>query len=247
MSCEIMTKSFEEIEEVRISCCNRNELLSLIDAMKKAIEQKLQKLNILIKHCDVYTDGKAILVHDRFGICADLISISEAFGLQAKQVPCSLRGKTYIINDPLLDYLRQLDQDLSFGEDIANSTVTDVVRKIMAANYSPSGIDSQVLAMVRNIMKNGEYVTTKTRTVTETFEDSYLVGRSESKWVSDESEARNKLMKLSAEAQATVNQANANLRDGTAKLIYARARQMGYSVQEIKKGTQVQLVLVRCE
>ena len=43
------------------------------------------------------------------------------------------------------------------------------------------------------------------------------------------------------------NLAEQQLRDGTAKLIYARARQMGYAVQEVKKGTQTQLVLVRCE
>ena len=54
-------------------------------------------------------------------------------------------------------------------------------------------------------------------------------------------------MKISKEAQNTVNKTNEQLRDGTTKLIYSRARQMGYAVQEIKKGTQTQLVLVRCE
>ena len=49
------------------------------------------------------------------------------------------------------------------------------------------------------------------------------------------------------EAKRTYEAAEAVLRDGTAKLIYARARQMGYAVQEVKKGTQTQLVLVRCE
>ncbi len=211
------------------------------------MEQKLQKLNILIKNCDVYADGKAILVHDRFNICSGLVEICEAFGLKAKQVSSSLRGKTYVISDSLLDYLHQLGQDFAFGESVANALITEAVKTIITANHAPSVINQDVLKMVHNIMKNGEYVTTKTRTVTETYEDSFLRSREESKWVSDEAEAKKRLMALSNEAQATVNEANANLRDGTAKLIYARARQMGYSVQEIKKGTQVQLVLVRCE
>jgi hypothetical protein len=101
--------------------------------------------------------------------------------------------------------------------------------------------------MVRNIKKNGQYVTTRTRTITEETEDGRLIGRSEGQWVTDANEIRNKLMKISKDAQTTVNKTNSQLRDGTAKLIYARARQMGYAVQEVKKGTQTQLVLVRCE
>ena len=101
--------------------------------------------------------------------------------------------------------------------------------------------------MVRNIKKNGQYVTTRTRSVTYVTEDDVLIGRSEGQWVSNANEIRDKLMEISKNAQNVVNRTNSQLRDGTAKLIYARARQMGYAVQEVKKGTQVQLVLVRCE
>ena len=52
---------------------------------------------------------------------------------------------------------------------------------------------------------------------------------------------------MSKEAENVVKKTNAYLRDGTTKLIYTRARQMGYAVQEVKKGTQTQLVLVRYE
>ena len=44
-----------------------------------------------------------------------------------------------------------------------------------------------------------------------------------------------------------LEKANENMRDGLAELIFYRARQMGYSVQEEKKGEKVQLVLVRLE
>ena len=75
----------------------------------------------------------------------------------------------------------------------------------------------------------------------------YLVNRQEGEWQSNESSIRAELMELSKKYQGIVNKANEQLRDGTAKLIYSRARQMGYAVQEIKKGTQTQLVLVRCD
>jgi hypothetical protein len=76
---------------------------------------------------------------------------------------------------------------------------------------------------------------------------SRLIERSQGAWDSDIDTIREKLMQVSREAQNTVNKANVQLRDGTAKLIYTRARQLGYAVQEMKKGMQTQLVLVRCE
>ena len=118
-------------------------------------------------------------------------------------------------------------------------------------NSPQRNVDPSILAMVANIKANGQYVTTRTRQISETYDEdgSYrsLVGRFESDWVSDAEAVRSRLMELSQNAQDTVNKTNSQLRDGTAKLICARARQMGYAVQEVKKGTQTQLILVRCE
>ena len=55
--------------------------------------------------------------------------------------------------------------------------------------------------MVKNIKKNGQYVTSKKREVIEDYEDDLLVGRSEGEWVSDADSIRNKLMNVSKEAQ----------------------------------------------
>ena len=141
----------------------------------------------------------------------------------------------------------QLEKEFEFGKNIANQELSDVINQILNDNSVTRNVDVNVLDMVRNIKKNGQYVTTRTRTITEETEDGRLIGRSEGEWISDSKEIRNKLLKISQEAQNTVNKTNSQLRDGTAKLIYVRARQMGYAVQEVKKGTQTQLVLVRCE
>lgn len=247
MSCERKIITFKQVEEVRIECCDSTEIAELEKTIISAIEQKLEKLNILIKNCNIFCDGKSILVNDRYNICSLLLEVASAFGLEAKQIECSLRGKNYIISDKLLGVLCQFDRQYAFGKNVSNQDLDDVVAEIMSKNAFAYPINSNILSMVRNIKKNGQYVTTRTREVTEDTEDGILVDRAVSEWVSDEKEIRNKLISLSRSAQETVNKTNENLRDGTAKLIYARARQMGYAVQEIKKGTQTQLVLVRCE
>ena len=247
MSCERRVHTFQQVEEVRIECCDKKELKELEKTIISSIEQKLEKLNILIKNCNVYSGNGMILVNDRYNICSDLATVAEAFGLNIKQVQCSLKGKNYIITDELLTVLKQLEREFDFGSNIANQELTDVICQILNENSVTRNIDLNVLEMVRNIKKNGQYVTTRTRTITEETEDGRLIGRSEGQWVTGANEIRNKLMKISKDAQTTVNKTNSQLRDGTAKLIYARARQMGYAVQEVKKGTQTQLVLVRCE
>ena len=45
-------------------------------------------------------------------ICSDLSTVAEAFGLNIKQVQCSLKGKNYIITDELLTVLKQLEREL---------------------------------------------------------------------------------------------------------------------------------------
>lgn len=247
MSCERTVRTFTEVEEVIIECCNKEEIEALEKSIISSIEQKLEKINILIKNCNVYSGNGVILVNDRYNICSDLISVAEAFGLSIKQIQCFLKGKTYVITDDLLTVLKQFDKEFEFGKNITNQTLTDSIKEILEKNATTKQIDAKILEMVRNVKKNGRYITTRTRQITEDYEDSFLLGRSEGQWESDAAEIRDSLMSISKKAQETVNRTNTMLRDGTAKLIYVRARQMGYSVQEVKNGTQTQLVLVRCE
>lgn len=245
MSCLRRVKFFETVE-VRINTCNKKELEELEKSIVSAINQKLDKLNILIKNCDVYSNGNCILVNDRYNVCSGLKEVADAFGLECKLVDCSLRGKTYLITDKLLNTLKQMDVPFEFGSKVANQNLNDEIKKIMG-RFGISNIDPEVLAMVHNIKINGAYTTSKTREVTKTYYDGRLRNQSEGDWDSDENIIRDRLLRMSREAERIVEKTNENLRDGTTKLIYARARQMGYAVQEVKKGTQTQLVLVRYE
>ena len=88
---------------------------------------------------------------------------------------------------------------------------------------------------------------TGTRRVTETYEDGLMVDRKVGAVVSDAAKVTAFLKDYMARTDSALKNANENLRDGTVKLLHSRARQMGYSVKEERKGEQVQLVLVRCE
>ena len=247
MSCERRVYTFQEVEEVRIECCDKKEIEDLEKTIKNALEQKTEKLNVLIKNCNIYSFGGVILVNDRYNICSDLTTIAEALGLTINPVKCSLRGKNYIITDELMAFLLQFGITFDFGVNISNQSLDATIKDIIIKNTPKREISQSILDMVSNIKANGQYVTTRTREITEEYDEDGLVGRSESAWVSDAEAVRGQLMEISKNAQNTVNRTNAQLCDGTAKLIYARARQMGYAVQEVKKGTQTQLVLVRCE
>lgn len=246
MSCTRTVKTFETVE-VKIECCDKTEIENLEKTIISSIEQKLEKLNILIQNCSVYNFSGALLIQDRYNICSDIISVAEAFGLKIKQIDCPLKGKTYIITDDLLKVLKQFDKHYVFGHNVSNQELTESIRDIIASNLPSIEINESILEIVKNIKNNGQYTLTKAREITEEYYDGSLRSRQEGKWDSDETEIRSQLMKISKEAQNTVNKTNEQLRDGTTKLIYSRARQMGYAVQEIKKGTQTQLVLVRCE
>ena len=200
MSCERRVHTFQQVEEVRIECCNKKELEDLEKTIITSLEQKLEKLNILIKNCNVFSGNGMVLVNDRYNICSDLITVAEAFGLNIKQIQCSLRGKNYIITDDLLTVLKQLEKEYEFGKNIANQELSDIVSQILSDNSITRNIDANVLDMVRNIKKNGQYVTTRTRTITEETEDGRLIGRSEGQWVSNADEIRNRLMDISLQA-----------------------------------------------
>ena len=61
MSCEVRVTTFNEVQEVRIECCNKIEIGQMENSIISSITQKLEKLNVLIKNCDVYSDGTSIL------------------------------------------------------------------------------------------------------------------------------------------------------------------------------------------
>ena len=246
MSCTRTVKTFEH-EEIRIDTCNKKEIELMEKSILSVINQKVEKIKILIKNCDIYSYNGYILVNDRYNICSDLMIVAEAFGLTINQIQCSLKGKNYLITDKLLCALKQLGATTEYGNNISNKELTEEIMKIIRINSKDIVVDNEILKMVKNIRTNGQYTIFREREITTVERDGYVLSKQAGNWSVDVASLQDKLMKIAKETEKAVNGTNQQLRDGTAKLIYARARQMGYSVQEVKKGKQTQLVLVRCE
>jgi hypothetical protein len=88
---------------------------------------------------------------------------------------------------------------------------------------------------------------TKKREVITEYYDGRLRGETKGTWDSNEDSIQTQLKSFAERSKQTVSKANADMLNGTTKLIYSRARQMGYAVEEVKKGKDVQLVLVRLQ
>lgn len=258
MSCIRKVRTFQEIEQIEIESCNKEEIEQIERSVISAIEQKLKKINILVRNCHIYCGNGMLLVNDRFCVCSDLKVVAEAFGLTINEISCSLKGKSYIITDKLLFVLEQFAKEYNYGDCIANRELSEEVKEILenqakSLNLHNLKIDNDIREMVKNIRKNGRFLATRTREVTEEYltiretNVTRLENRSEGEWDSNAREMTEKLKKISKQAQKSISKTNEQLRDGTAKLIYSRAKQMGYAVEEVKKGKQTQLVLVRYE
>ena len=96
-------------------------------------------------------------------------------------------------------------------------------------------------------MREGLYTVKGTQKSVTTYEDGREVNKDVGEIVSDRDLIVGELQNYSQTMQNILKRANTDLQNGTVKLLYQRARQMGYSVKEERKGTQVQLVLVRAE
>lgn len=247
MSCSRTVKAFEVVEIV-LDTITKKELEELESKVKIALQQKLEKLNLLIKETNIYSYNGAILINDRYKIAQDLEEVAKAFGLTIKKIECGLRGNNYIVTDALVGLLKEIGVTYDFGLSLANQQNNDAIIEAITANLKTTEVDKGLLQILNNVRINGRYVNQKRREVTTTYNDwNNVERRVEGEWSLDENEVREKLSTFALIAQNNVNKINKELVEGTTKLIHSRARQMGYAVEQVKKGKEIQLVLVRMQ
>ena len=246
MSCVRTVKTFEVVE-IKLDEIKANDLVELEETLCNVMIQKLEKLNILIKETNIYSHNGCLLINDRYRICADLEEITRAFGLEIKKINCSLRGNNYIVSDSLIALLKEIGVNYNFGESIANQTATEEIKAIIESNAIPMAVKGNLLEIVRNIRQNGSYTMTKKREVITEYYDDQFRGETKGAWDSNEASIQTQLKAFAERSKQTVSKANTDMLNGTTKLIYSRARQMGYAVEEVKKDKDVQLVLVRLQ
>lgn len=234
-----------KLVDIPITAITGDDLKTIEEAATSALEQKLCKLNIVLKNLNVYIRDNKILVNDRYGICEDIEEIVHAFSMSIEPITCSLRGKSYVITDKLVALITTINPDYVI-EDIANQKLTSELTTYLD-KIGGDELDLSLAKILRSIRMTGKYSIIGTQKVVSTYEDGKLIDKTEGDIISDERNVTERLKTYLNETSASLVRTNESLRDGTAKLLYSRARQMGYAVKEERKGNKIQLVLVRCE
>lgn len=244
---EIRTVKTFEVVEIKLDEIKANDLIELEETLCNVMLQKLEKLNILVKEANIYSYKGCLLINDRYGTCINLEDIACAFGFEIKKINCSLRGSNYIVSDALVSLLKEIGVSYAFGESIANQTATAEIKAIIEANAIPEILNGNLFDIVKNIRQNGSYTMTKKREVLTEYYDGLFNGQTKGVWDFNEGEVQAQLKAFAERSKQIVHKANADMLNGTTKLIRSRARQMGYAVEEVKKDKDVQLVLVRLQ
>lgn len=244
MSCKREVETFQRVE-VKIEF-DKNCFKNIEETAKLILKQKLDKLNILLKNLSVYCYNGTLLINDRYNTCRELEEIARSFGFIVKQADCALKGKNYIITDELLQILSAMGSSYDLSQ-YANKEITEEIKKIIAENLIDGNKNDNIADMVGEILAKGFISTTGTQKVTSVYEDSRLIKETREDIVSDQSKIEKKVLSFVEQSKTVLEKGNEQMQNGTVKLLYHRARQMGYSVKEERKGTQIQLVLVRAE
>lgn len=237
-----------KIEEVtlNIDTLKREDLIKIEESEKKCLLSKLEKLNVVLRNLDVYCKDGVLLVNDRYGICKEFPEIAEAFGFTTEAAVCSLKGKSYLVYDPLFELIRVLNPLFDISK-FANKQVSDEILSVLEKVKHNSVVSPDLQVILQTILQNDYYAVKGTQKIVTTYEDGREVNRAVGEIISDRDLVVGELQDYSRTMQDILKRANTDLQNGTVKLLYQRARQMGYSVKEERKGTQIQLVLVRAE
>lgn len=237
-----------KIEEVmlNIDTIRQEDLLKIEANEKKCLLSKLEKLNVILKNLDVYCKDGVLLVNDRYGICKEFPEIASAFGFITEDTVSNLKGKSYLVYDSLFELISVLDPAFEISQ-FANKQINAEILSVFEKIKPNAIVSNELKTILQSILRDGHYTVKGTQKIVRTYEDGREVNRDVGEIISDRDFVVGELKNYSQTMQNVLKKANADLQNGTVKLLYHRARQMGYSVKEERKGTQVQLVLVRAE
>ena len=239
--------------EINIDILSVSKVLEIESAMKECLEQKLEKLNIILKSMNVYSCGEFLLINDRYGIGLDVKELAQASGMKILPVVNSgLRGKTYIVSDDLVHFLKIMGIEYQFGSTIANAPTTTEIQQIVSKNVLDFSsvnrtYDNEIASIFQKIKRDGKFSIEGIETIAEDIDDDQYVGSRSLGIESDKGRIEAKLKTFLGNVEKQVSMNNAHMQNGTTQILYSRARQMGYSVEQKVNGKEVQLVLVRLQ
>lgn len=157
-----------------------------------------------------------------------------------------MKGKSYLVYDPLFELIRVLNPLFDISK-FANKQANDEILSVLEKVKHNAVVSPELQVILQTILQKGHYTVKGTQKIVTTYEDGREINRDVGEIVSDRNLVIGELQNYSQMMNNILKRANTDLQNGTVKLLYHRARQMGYAVKEERKGTQVQLVLVRAE
>ena len=244
MSCTKKVESFQSVE-VKIEF-DKDCVKNIERTADLLLKQKLSKLNNLLKNLNVYSYNNILLVNDRYCTCKDFEDIAGSFGFTVQSVACSLKGKNYIVSDKLIE-LQMLINGQYELKGYANQALTKEVQQVIEQHLISIQQDEEFINIIRAIRETGDVLLQGKQRVVSIYYDDQLRSEERGEIVSNKEAITEKINNFIKTSTKLLESGNEQLRDGTAKLLYSRARQMGYAVKEERIGKQIQLVLVRSE
>lgn len=226
---------------ISVTTITKSELSNIEEAMILCMDRKLEKLNLLLKQMNVYCMCDCLIVNDRYSTSLNFIEIVRNFGMNINQITVNgFKGKTYVISDIITKLLNVSGATYDFSKLIDVKTIPNNISIDRSIIYNDSKLDStydvELANLLREIKRSGKIKIEGS----ETFIDGISQGI-----ISDEAIISEKLKKYLINIKTQACQNNKNVQYGTAEILYARARQMGYAVKKEVKGKEIQLVLER--
>ena len=246
MSCEISVKSFNPLE-IKVDGFTRDDVINLEGAIICALNQKLDRLSVLTRGCNVYSSDGNILINDAYNTSSCLLSLLETLGFDVREIECELKGKNYIVSDKLLASLRSFGNDYKFNHKIINCALTPSVKEIISNNKFNVDLDLRVLDMILNIKQNGCYMELAKQEIITDYKDNKFVSELRGDIISSSLSINEDLSNIFNGVKENLVKTNEILKNATASIIAYRAKQMGYSIKEVRNGNKIELELVRCE
>ena len=176
-----------KIEEVilNIDTLKREDLIKIEESEKKCLLSKLEKLNVVLKNLDVYCKDGVLLVNDRYGICKEFPEIAAAFGFTTEAAVCSLKGRSYLVYDPLFALIHVLDPLFDISH-FANKQVNVEILSVLGKVKHPVIVSGELQAILQTILQKGHYTVKGTQKIVTTYEDGREINRDVGEIVSEE-------------------------------------------------------------
>lgn len=243
---EITTSIVEKKVDIKIELLSPEEIIKLREKAVCCVKQKMKMLGLMFGGLNVYAYNGAILINDRYSTVSSIVDIAKGFGMDIHAVSCRLRGKNYVVCEPLIDFITMLGGVCPFGIEQANQTLTDEIKALISREQRRFiTLDKETVSLLEEVLEKGNITIQDTHIISKTYVNGNLDASEELAVRSDRAAVESRINQFMKSSVERMREQNLYLQNGSAEIMCHRAKQMGYTVERTVKDKQIQLVLVR--